>query len=587
MPLALAALFSLLLLPAVAFLEKLRLPRVLAILVVVAALFGLVGLVIWKTSQQFTSLTDQLPTYKKTLEDKIAAVKGTSGGSLTKASTTVNELEKEISAPAPASAMEGEPQKSRPSATTARPLPVQIVPPANPLESLENLLGPLATALIVVVFTIFILYGREDLRNRLIRLAGRSRLNVMTQAMDEATQRVHRYLLLQLLVNTGYGLVIAIALHFIGIPNAALWGIAAGVLRFLPYIGPPLAALMPILLSLAVFPGWRHALMTAGLFFVLELVVSNFVEPLLYGAHIGLSPLAILVAAVFWTLLWGFPGLVLSTPLTVCLVVIGRYVPGLGFFSVLLGDEPPLTPQAQYYQRLLAGDQSEARQVLEQCLKEKSLEEVYSVVLIPALGLAEVDRHRNELDESTENFIFQSTREIIEELEELPRKVSKEEATEAAKEVAAEAASDIAQEPVTATRGLRVLCIPARDEADEVVAILLTRLLELRGHYAESIALRPVAEMLAEVKNANPDVVCISALPPFALNYTRSLYAKLRAQSPELRIAICLWQFDGDREKVRTTLRIIDRHELFTTLPNVLKQIAKWPNNHGSDARAE
>ena len=187
----------------------------------------------------------------------------------------------------------------------------------------------------------------------------------MTKALDDATRRVNRYLLLQLAVNVCYGVVIGVAMHMIGIPNAWLWGLCATVLRFLPYIGSLLAALMPVLLSLAVFSGWGHALVTMGVFFVLEVLVSNFLEPLLYGAHIGLSPLAILVAAISGSLIWGFPGLILSTPLTVCLVVMGRYVPSLKFFSVLLGDEPALLPHVEYYQRLLAADQQQAKEVLE------------------------------------------------------------------------------------------------------------------------------------------------------------------------------------------------------------------------------
>jgi hypothetical protein len=354
----------------------------------------------------------------------------------------------------------------------------------------------------VIVFTIFILIGREDLRNRFIRLAG-GRLNVMTQGLDEATQRINRYLFLQLVVNSGFGVLVGGALHFIGIPNAWLWGVCAAILRFLPYVGPPLAAVTPVILSVAVFPGWHKTILTALLFLVLELVLSNFVEPVLYGAHIGLSPLALLVSAVFWTFIWGFPGLVLSTPLTVCLVVLGRYVPNLGFLNVLLGDEPVLPPEAQYYQRLLAADENEARQVLEQYLKEKPLEELYGSVVIPALSLAEQDRHRNELDSETQNFIYQSTREIIEELDDTTSGGS-------------ENPSDLFTTKNTEERNLTVLCIPARDDADDVVGMLLARLLERQGLSAQSIPICTTTEMLSHVSDSEPDTVCISALAPFA-----------------------------------------------------------------------
>ncbi len=261
----------------------------------------------WKASQQLFNLSNQLPAYKETLEDKIHALKGGQNQSINAAKDTVKDLEKEIATAVPGSTQTNEPKKAPtvPGYSPSHPLTVEIVPPPNPLESVENMLGPLATVGLVTIFTIFMLLGREDLRNRFIRLAGGGRLNVMTQALDEATHRINRYLFLQLAVlNSGYGLVIGTALHFIGIPNASRsWGLCAAMLRFLPYVGPPMAALMPIGLSLAVFPGWHHALMTVGLFVVLELTVANFVEPLLYGAHVGLSALAILVAAVFWTLI--------------------------------------------------------------------------------------------------------------------------------------------------------------------------------------------------------------------------------------------------------------------------------------------
>jgi predicted PurR-regulated permease PerM len=561
-PLALAWLFSLLLIPPVSFLERIKLPRILAIFLIVVVLVGVLGLIAWQTSQQFADLTEQLPLYKQTIQAKIHTLRGSRGESLHKASDTIKELGNEIVTVTPGSPPANGQGKTAgaPGSSPARPLAVDVVPPSNPLESLRNMLGPLATVAMVIVFTIFILIGREDLRNRFIRLAG-GRLNVMTQGLDEATQRINRYLFLQLVVNSGFGVLVGGALHFIGIPNAWLWGVCAAILRFLPYVGPPLAAVMPVILSLAVFPGWHEAILTALLFLVLELVLSNFVEPVLYGAHIGLSPLALLVSAVFWTFIWGFPGLVLSTPLTVCLVVLGRYVPNLNFLNVLLGDEPVLPPEAQYYQRLLAADENEARQVLEQFLKEKPLEELYGSVVIPALSLAEQDRHRNELDAETQNFIYQSTREIIEELDDTTSEGS-------------ENPSELSTTKNTEERNLRVLCIPARDDADDVVGMLLARLLERQGLSAQSIPICTTTEMLSHVSDSEPDTVCISALAPFALNHARALYLKLHAHSPDLHIVVCLWHFAGDLQKAKARLKLSEDHGLFTTMPQVLEYIA-------------
>jgi predicted PurR-regulated permease PerM len=569
-PLALAFLFSLLLAPAVSALEWIRLPRLIAVPLVLLAVFGALGGLAYRTSQEFIDVTSQLPTYKKTIEDKVHFIRRSSTPQLDKASNSVKELEDELS-----SSANSNPGSKKLIAVPPKPLPVQVVTPANPISSVENLFGPLANVILVIIFTIFMLLGREDLRDRFIRLAGGKRsstMNQATQALDEASRRINRYLFLQLLVNVCYGVTIGTALYFIGIPNAALWGLCAAIFRFLPYIGPPLAAAMPVLLSLAVFAGWQHALLTVALFAVLELLVSNLVEPLLYGAHVGLSALAILVAAVFWTLLWGFPGLVLSTPLTVCLVVLGRYSPAFSFLNILLGDEPVLEPHAQYYQRLLSLDQTEARQIAEQYCKDKTLEELYGSVVIPALALAEQDRHRDQLDKHTENYIFQSTREIVEELAETSE-------APLYRHMTPDTGSLFPVEPglqdafVAKSRSFSVLCIPANDTADEVVALLLCQLLERRGFSAQSITVAAIAHMLDKVTEFKPDVVCISALPPFAIDHARALYAAVRAKFPGQDQIVCLWHSDSDFAKTAARFRLAPNDALLTTLSEVVQRL--------------
>jgi len=562
-PLALAVLVALLLTPAVEGLERLKLPRLLSILLVVAGLAGLMGFTAWRIFPQFVDLTYRLPDYESALQNKIQGLKGSRVDSFAKASASFKQLERELGSPPTTSEPEGNHIKSLPASSQSKPLDVQVVPPTNPLESAENFLGPLATAGVVVVFALFIMLDREDLRNRLIRIAYGGRLNVMTQAMLDAVRRINRYLFLQLDVNIGYGIVIGTALHFVGVPNAALWGLLAGVLRFLPYVGAPLAALMPFVLALAVFPGWAHASLVAGIFLVLELVVANLVEPLLYGPHVGLSPLAILVAAVFWTLIWGFPGLILSTPLTVCLVVIGRYVPSLSYLNILLGNEEVLPAHAQFYQRLLARDQEEATQIAEVYLKENNLEDLYTSVVIPALSLAEQDRHRNELDMDTQRFIFQSTREIVDDLDGV-------EIFEPSDSVSL---SRIGESENSGS--MDVLCIPARDEADEIVAALLNTLLAAQGKRSQVLPVAATAEILAQVRQLNPKLVCISALPPFAMNHTRSLYAALQRQSAQVPIIVCLWRYEGDPQKVVTHLRLSQKDSVFSTLSEVLRRLTE------------
>src|SRR5271154_1240217 len=410
-PFTLAVLFTFVFTPVARFLERLHFGRIFSTLIVVVLSFAVVTTVGWTVTQQFGQFVNQLPDYKSNIKEKIDSLHWSKNVALNNASDTMNEISKDLAAPPPHPDGSSPAVARSPIPSRQRPMPVEIVEsPSLPLESVESVLGLLASFGIVVVLTFFMLIRRENLRNRLISLAGQRRLHVMTQAMDEATERVSRYLRLQLLVNICYGALIGTCLHFIGIPGALLWGVVVGLLRFLPYIGPPLGGVMPLLLSLAIFNDWIRPLEVFGLFVITELLVSNIVEPFLYGAYTGLSSMAILLAAIFWTALWGPIGLVLSPPLTVCVVVIGRHVPRLGFLTVLLGDEPVLTPDTRYYQRLLAMDHEEAKRVLETYLKDKPLEDLYDSVLMPALNLSERDRHRNLLDEPTSSFITSNTR---------------------------------------------------------------------------------------------------------------------------------------------------------------------------------
>jgi predicted PurR-regulated permease PerM len=576
-PFALALLFTFILTPVVKLLERAHFGRIPSALLVVLLTVGACGAVGWTVAKQFSQVVDQLPDYKANIRTKLTSLHWSSHHALDNASQTMTEIGKDLAA-APTVQRSGDSTLTHPTlmrpTLEPKPIPVEVVkPPALPLESMQNVLGLLASVLIVLVFTIFMLIRREDLRNRLISLAGDGNLQLVTQTLDDASARVSRYLLLQFVVNTCYGIFIGACLHFIGLPGALLWGVIVGTLRFLPYIGPPLGGIMPLLLSLAVFDGWTRPLIVLGLFVFTELIVSNLVEPLLYGIHTGISSLAILVAAIFWTAIWGPIGLVLSTPLTVCLLVAGRHVPRLRFLQILLGDEPPLTPDSRFYQRLLALDHEEARQVLEKSLEGKTLEELYDSVLIPALSLAEQDRHENRLEDASQKFICQSTRELIDELWE-PR--SEEPAATAEGEAREEGSS-------AATLGAgqlrKVVCVPARDEADEIVAIMLAQVLETAGHQAQCIPLGTTAEMLAQIKEEKPDVVCISALPPFAIPHARALYGKLRAQDSKLRIVVGLWNFSDDPLKVNRRLGLADGARAFTTLAELRQELESAPNS--------
>ena len=575
-PFTLAVLITFVLTPVAKLLERMHFGRLVSTLIVVVLSFIAVGAVGWTVTQQFSQVMNQLPDYRSNIRQKIETLHWSKNTALNNASDTMNEISKDLAAPP------GHPDGSLPATTRSstptrqRPMPVEIVKsPTLPLESVESILGLLATFCIVVVLTFFMLIRRENLRNRLISLAGQRSLYVMTQAIDDATARVSRYLRLQLLVNICYGAFIGTCLYFIGIPGALLWGVMVGLLRFLPYIGPPLGGIMPLLLSFAIFDGWIKPLETFGLFVVTEVVVSNFIEPMLYGAYTGISSMAILLAAIFWTAIWGPVGLVLCTPLTVCVVVIGRHVPSLGFLTVLLGDEPTLTPDSRYYQRLLAMDHEEAKHVLENYLQDKPLEELYDSVLVPALSLSERDRHRDRLDQSSAEFITSNTRRIVAELfaerRHHPADTAPDttiEPNDAARQTESRAAL------TTPRRTPKIVCIPARDEADEIVATMLRQLLDRAGYAAECVPLARTSTMVLKTVSAAPDVICISALPPYALSHAKSLYSQLRAQLPEKDILLGIWNYPGDLDRLTTRVGVAENHRVAISLKQALSEIA-------------
>lgn len=561
-PLALALVLSFLLTPMVMALEKLRLGRVPAVFLVTLLSFALIGIVMWGAAGPLVEILSELPSYQENLDTKIHALHARKDGNLSKATATVEALNKELSA------VPGEITARAQNKASARPLPVQVTAPQSSLiQELRELLGPLTgpieTAAIVVIFTLFMLVQREDLRNRLIRLAGRGQLSLMTQALDDAAQRLSRYLMLQFLVNACYGLSFGLALHFIGVPHASLFGVLGVILRFVPYIGTLIGAAFPVAMSLAVFPGWGHAASAFGVFVVLELTVSNILEPLLYGAHTGISSLAILVAAVFWAMLWGPVGLILSTPLTVCLMVLGRHVPQLKFLEIVLGDEPVLPPEQHFYQRLLALDQEEARTIAETYLKDHPLEVLYESVLIPALKLAEQDYSTGDVDDDTRRFIFRTTKELVEELGEtleesdLPRSAD---------------AGEVRLR-ITATSTAEIACVPAREGADELATTMLVQVLSQAGHRVHEFGTASIENLASELSPAALRIVILSAIPPFSVNQARLLCRRLRKNISNLELVVGLWNFEGGATAAQERLGAGCPSAVVTTLSDALNQI--------------
>ena len=409
-PVALAILLTFLLNPVVSMLQRLGLGRTPPVILIVVLAFVILGGIGWAVTGQLATLANELPQYTSNLKHKIADLRGAGqGGIVEKLQRTVEELLDELQK------TDSRRQDSPLAPDSEKPVLVTVQAPSV-LWQLPTLLEPLATAGLVLVLVIFMLLKHADLRNRLIALAGYGQMTLATKALDEAAQRISRYLLMQSLINGSFGIAVGLGLYLIGVPYAILWGFLAAALRFIPYVGPAVSALLPTALSLAVFPGWLQPFLVVGLIVLLELASNMVMEPLLYGQSAGVSAVALMVAIAFWTSLWGPVGLLLATPLTVCLGVLGKYVPQLKFVGVLIGEEPPLETHTSYYQRLIAKDDDEAAELVDEYLQTHTLDEVYDDLLLPALTSAKRDRGQDALTDEDVQFVVQATRAIVEDL---------------------------------------------------------------------------------------------------------------------------------------------------------------------------
>lgn len=532
LPLAFAVLFAFLLAPVVGLLERTRLPRALAAMIVILGFGALLAGAAWLMFTQLVAIANDLPTYGANIAQKIEAFHTPSGSAFARAQEVVEELSEQLgiatsSSDATATDKDGKTKKPLGS-TPERPVQVrEVARPMGRLDQLHGVAEPLATTFLTIVFTFFIILQREELRNRLIRLTGEQNLTMTTHAIKDASARISRYFVLLLLVNLCLGALVAVALYIIGLPHALLFGAIAALARFIPYFGTLAAAALPTILSLAVFPGWTHSVEILCTFLVLEMFTANYAEPHIYGRHTGLTSLAILVSAAFWTLLWGPVGLILSMPLTVCLVVLGRHVPSLEFLTVMLGDRPAIEPPTSFYQRLLARDEREAAEILESCLKSDTLENIYDKMFIPALQMAVRDSERNDLAGSTSDFVHRTIRELIEELG-----------------IRENAGVESHDDPITVRAhgaGKKVLCLPARDETDELGAMMLAQLLETDGLHAVAVPASRMEEIMATVVRENPDLVFLSGMPQFAIARAQRVFRLLRARNPRLKIMLGFW----------------------------------------------
>lgn len=541
-PLTLAVLLSFLLMPVCDWLERRRLGRIPAVLVTAILAFTLLGVVAWVAVVQMTHLAPKIPEYQSNIQAKLSSVNEYATSALRKITKQASNVGQDT--------LLSE-ETSEPKGTSELPFSVRVLSsPLSPLQVFGGMFGTLLETLgtigIVIVLVVFFMVRREDLRDRFIHLVGKGHVTVTTQMLEDANTRVSRYLSMLFLVNVTFGISVGIGLYLIGVPSAPLWGILAAALRFIPYIGPWIAAAMPIGLSMAISTGWVAPLLTAGLFVGLELFNNNVLEPWLYGKHTGVSAVAVLVAAVFWLWLWGPVGLLLATPLTVCLLVVGKHVPQLAFLDILLGNEPVFEPKKRIYQRLVAGDQEEADEFLEDLLEQSPLAEVYDTVLIPALALAETHWHRGEFDDGKHTFILDSLKEMIQDRIERQQERQSQERNEDT----SEANDDSGLVDLVNSPGLCILSLPARSKSDEIAAMMLAQVLETKSCVMRAVSVTfVVSEMIDLVEQQKADVVCVSATPPGALMHARYLCRQLRRRFPKLKLIVGLWGLQGDLTK--------------------------------------
>ncbi len=565
-PLSLAVLLSFVLAPAMRVLQRWRVPRAVAAIAIVLTAFGVISLLGTLMASGVRELAGDLPRYATVLRTKIQTVRGMTAGShtLDQAASILQSLNSELQ-----SGEKVAPPPQAPNAPSARePVPVEIrQPDPGPIGTISALIAPLlnpiATTGVIIVFVIFILIQREDLRDRLIRLTGTRDLGRTTAAIDDAAERLSRYYLVQLALNSGFGIVVGTGLFLIGVPSPVIWGILAAVLRFVPYVGAVIAAAFPLALAAAVQPGWTMMLETLALFVVVETVVGQAIEPLVYGHSTGLSPVAVVVAATFWTWLWGPIGLVLATPLTVCLVVLGRHVERLRFLEILFGDTPALSPPEIFYQRMLAADPAEAADHAEQFLRQRPLVSYYESVALEGLKLAQADLANGLLDPTQAGNVRASTIDVVADLADADDALTGTGSNTVDAETEAAVAASASETPALTVLTPdavapewhapgAVLCIGGQSELDEAAAHISAQVLDRHGLPSEALGpdvLRNAELFRRDFSAARFVALCF--LDGNSLSHMRHAVKKLRRKAPSAVIAVAVLGEVGDGNAVR------------------------------------
>jgi predicted PurR-regulated permease PerM len=566
-PLALSVLLSFALAPATRVLERLGLPRAAAVILTVVLSLGFLGVIGYVVGHQLNSLAKGLPDYQENIETKLRGVLNPGQQST---AARLKTLADEVTA-----------KMERPPVSTDGAVAVQkveVISRPSFQERLRSATGPylefLGVGSFVLILVLFMLMGREELSDRIVGLVGHRQVSLTTRTMEEIGQRISRYLATFALVNSGFGVIIGLGLWMIGAPFAVLWGCLAAMLRFIPYVGPAVSFILPLVFSFAHFPGWAKPLEIVVLFAVVEAALTSFLEPVIYGKTTGVSALGLLIAAMFWTWLWGTMGLLLSTPLTVCLAVLGKYVPSLWFFAALLKEETDLKPDVRFYQRLLARDREGAIEIVNEALKQRPRVEVFDDILIAALARTEDDVARDELDGTMQAFVWGVVGEIIESLEGIP--------DHSLTSMAMRSVPTGADGGAAVSQPVLILGLVADDNSDALALRMLKQLLaaskcsmEIVNDTASSL------QVVDRVAEQCPSIVIISFLPPEGSTFARYLVQRLRASFSDLPIVVGRWGDVNASETSVKRLMAAGASHVVTSLAGARDRILDVPKQKG------
>ncbi len=560
-PLALAGLFAFLLSPAVTYLEK-WLGRVISVLIVVTMFGMFIAMVGYVITEQVVEFSVKLPNYKTNIENKLNALDIPENESFTEILDTIDNLKNRLP---------GYPAKPATKVTSVNVIEsTSMNLPGFLKEIFSSLLNIIGSTGFVFLLVIVMLFAREDLRGRFIRLIGPRRISATTRAMNDASFRVTHFLMMQFLLNILFGVSISIGLYFLSVPNAILWGGLAAILRFIPFFGAYIAAIIPVIVAIAISSGWSTPFLTLLIFVVFDFIAGHILEPLLSSSTTGISALALIVSAVFWTLIWGPIGLLLSTPLTVCIVVMGRHIPKLAFLSVLLGNEEALALYEECYQRLIAIETSEVTLLINNHLKTNALTNVFDSIFIPILSAAETDRRNEVLEDDQVAFLHQNIQDILidisnqKDLVVIPVPPSKA--------VVATETTEI----VNDTKDFKVLCIPAAHEREELASIMLMEILIRLSFKAEVLMKYSKDDILESIKIGEYDAVCISLVAPYPIGQARTLCAEIRSLFPENKIILGLWGMGDSNFGIEKKLKANKADSIVSTLSEAVAELEKF-----------